>query len=322
MTRTLGVDVGGTFTDVAGWDGKALTTAKVPTTPSDQSAGVVAGAARVADGADRFLHGTTVATNALLEGKGAVTALIASSGFEDVLEIARQNRPSLYDPWSERAQPLVPRHLRLSEESVAGGLPPEVESVAVSLLYSYRSPEREDEIAELLRDRYPDVPVSISSRVSPEFREYERASTTVLNAYVRPVMARYLSRLAGAARSAGLPEEVLVMRSSGGLIAAGEAVAFPSTALLSGPAGGVVAATELGRALGRSHLISFDMGGTSTDVCRIDDLQPELSFEREIGGYPCRLPSVAIHTVGAGGGSIGWIDSGGALRVGPRSAGA
>jgi N-methylhydantoinase A len=320
--RTLGVDVGGTFTDVVQWDGSVLATAKVPSTPADQSVGVINGAALVGEGADRFLHGTTVATNALLERSGAVTALVTTAGFEDVLEIGRQDRPSLYDPWWERPQPLVPRHLRLSEAIVAEGLPPEVESVAVSLLYSYRSPEREQEIESQIRARHPDLPVSISSRVSPEFREFERASTTVLNAYVRPVMDRYLSRLAEAARAANLPPDVLVMRSSGGLIASTDAAANPAAALLSGPAGGVVAATELGRALGRSHLISFDMGGTSTDVCRIDDLRPELTFERDISGYPCRLPSVAIHTVGAGGGSIGWVDPGGALRVGPRSAGA
>jgi len=322
MTSSLGVDVGGTFTDVVLWDGTALATAKVASTPSDQSVGVIEGAGRVADRADRFLHGTTVATNALLEAKGAVTALVTSPGFEDVLEIGRQDRPSLYDPWQERPEPLVPRRLRLAADSLSDGLPADIESIAVSLLYSYLDPTREEEIAAGLRDLHPGVPVSISSRVSPEFREFERASTTVLNAYVQPVMARYLSRLAEASGAAGFPAQVLVMRSSGGLIAADEAASYPAAALLSGPAGGVVAATELGLALGRGHLISFDMGGTSTDVCRIDDGKPELVFEREIGGYPCRLPSVAVHTVGAGGGSIGWMDAGGALGVGPRSAGA
>jgi N-methylhydantoinase A len=322
MTRTLGVDVGGTFTDVVLWDGSELRTAKVPSTPDDQSRGVVAGAEAVTDGADRFLHGTTVATNTLLERKGARTALVTTAGFEDVLEIGRQQRPSLYDPEAGRPAPLVSRERRIAEDAITAGTLDGVESAAVSLLYSYVDPSAEFAVREAIRRIRPEVPVSISSEVAPEFREYERASTTVLNAYVRPVMSRYLSRLAAAAAAAGLPGEVLVMRSSGGLITATGAAATPAAALLSGPAGGVVAATELGRALGKAHLISFDMGGTSTDVCRIDDSRPEISYERDVAGYPCRLPSVAIHTVGAGGGSLGWIDPGGALRVGPGSAGA
>ncbi len=322
MSRTLTVDVGGTFTDVVVWDGKQLRTAKVPSTPDDQSRGVLAGAEAAADGADRFLHGTTVATNALLERAGALTALVATPGFEDVLEIGRQDRPSLYDPEMQRRPPLVPRERRVPADGIAPDALREVESIAVSLLYSYQDPAAEMAVRDAIRRIRPDLPVSISSEVAPEFREYERASTTVLNAYVQPVMSRYLSRLAAAAAGAGLPSDVLVMRSSGGLTTAEGAAATPAIALLSGPAGGVVAATELGRALGKGHLISFDMGGTSTDVCRIDDSRPEISHERDIAGYPCRLPSVAIHTVGAGGGSLGWVDSGGALRVGPRSAGA
>jgi len=320
--RTLGVDVGGTFTDVVFWDGSDLRTAKVPSTPRDQSIGVVAGAEAVTGAADHFLHGTTVATNALLERAGARTALIASPGFEDVLEIGRQDRPSLYDPGARRPEPLVPREWRVSQGGLEGEFLDHVESVAVSLLYSYRDPAPELAVRGAIQRLRPELPVSISSEVAPEFREYERASTTVLNAYVRPVMSRYLSRLTAAASAAGLSSDVLVMRSSGGLITARGAAAAPAAALLSGPAGGVVAATELGRALGREHLISFDMGGTSTDVCRIDNFRPEISHERDVAGYPCRLPSVAIHTVGAGGGSVGWVDSGGALRVGPRSAGA
>jgi len=320
--RTLGVDVGGTFTDVVFWDGSDLRTAKVPSTPEDQSIGVVAGAESVTGAADHFLHGTTVATNALLERAGARTALIASPGFEDVLEIGRQDRPSLYDPGAKRPQPLVPRERRVAEGGVEGEFLDHVESVAVSLLYSYRDPAPEVAVRDAIRRIRPELPVSISSEVAPEFREYERASTTALNAYVLPVMSRYLSRLSAVAAGAGLPGEVLVMRSSGGLITARGAATTPAAALLSGPAGGVVAATELGRALGREHLISFDMGGTSTDVCRIDSFRPEISHERDVAGYPCRLPSVAIHTVGAGGGSVGWVDAGRALRVGPRSAGA
>jgi N-methylhydantoinase A len=322
MTRTLAVDVGGTFTDVVLWDGIELRTAKVPSTPADQSVGVMAGARAVADGADRFLHGTTVATNALLERTGARTALITSDGFEDVLEIGRQHRPSLYDPAVERPPPLVPRDRRLTPGSLDASALKHVESVAVSLLYAYQDASVELAVRSAINALRPELPVSVSSEVAAEFREFERASTTVLNAYVMPVMARYLSRLAAASAESGFPEHVLVMRSSGGLISAREAATHPASALLSGPAGGVVAATELGRALGHEHLISFDMGGTSTDVARIDHGRPELSYEREIAGYPCRLPSVAIHTVGAGGGSLGWVDPGGALRVGPQSAGA
>lgn len=324
MSRTLAVDVGGTFTDVVLWDGEELRTAKVPSTPADQSEGVMAGAGAVADGADRFLHGTTVATNALLERTGARTALVATEGFEDVLEIGRQDRPSLYDPAVGRPPPLVPRARRLTADSLDAAALTDVESVAVSLLYGYRDGSASAELAvrTAIHALRPDMPVSVSVEVAPEFREFERTSTTVLNAYVMPVMARYLSRLAEASAAAGFPENVLVMRSSGGLISIRGAAAQPAGALLSGPAGGVVAATELGRALGSEHLISFDMGGTSTDVARIDHGRPELSYERDVAGYPCRLPSVAIHTVGAGGGSLGWVDPGGALRVGPRSAGA
>ncbi len=322
MSRSLAIDVGGTFTDVVVWDGSELRSAKVPSTPEDQSRGVMAGALSVTDGADRFLHGTTVATNALLERAGARTALITSPGFEDVLEIGRQDRPSLYDPELERPEPLVPRHRRFSIEAMTPGVLEDVESVAISLLYSYLDPEPEQDARESIRRIHPHLPISISSEVAPEFREFERASTTVLNAYVLPAMARYLSRLAKATILKNLPDQILVMRSSGGLINAGGAAANPATVLLSGPAGGVVATTELGRALGRDHLISFDMGGTSTDVCRIDNGRPEIAYERDIGGFPCRMPSVAIHTVGAGGGSLGWVDPGGALRVGPTSAGA
>lgn len=316
----MGVDVGGTFTDVVFWDGDSLRTAKVPSTPADQSVGVIDGADRLAGSVELFLHGTTVATNALLERTGAVTGLVTSPGFEDVLEIGRQDRPSLYDPDAERPPPLVPRSRRFPAVPSAGLA--DVEAVAVSLLYAYGDPSAEREMRTALLEENPGLFVSLSSEVTAEFREYERTSTTVLNAYVAPVMARYLRHLEAAVTRAGLADRVSVMRSSGGVMSAKEAARLPAAALLSGPAGGVVAATELGRLLERDHLISFDMGGTSTDVCSIDAGRPDVSFEREIAGYPCRLPSVAIHTVGAGGGSIGWVDAGGALRVGPRSAGA
>ncbi len=317
VANGIGVDVGGTFTDFAVWDGTRLTTGKTSTTP-DQSDGVVSGARNLMSHTDLLLHGTTVATNALLERKGARTALITSEGFNDVIEIGRQDRPSLYDSRADRPEPLVPRKWRIAPS----GEVPEIDAVAVSLLWSFLEPQEESAILRRIRDEHPDLPVSLSSRVSPEFREFERSSTTVLNAYLSPAVGRYLHNLRAKIRAAELASDVLVMRSSGGLMDLESAVALPSAILLSGPAGGVVASAELGRALGRDRLISFDMGGTSTDVCRVEGGTPEATYQRDIDGYPCLMPSVAVHTVGAGGGSIAWVDPGGALRVGPRSAGA
>ena len=338
---TLGVDVGGTFTDLAWWDGARLRVGKTSST-LDQSEGVVAGAREVTGGhrVEALLHGTTVATNALLERKGARTVLVATEGFTDVIEIGRQDRPSLYDTFADRPAPLVEAAHRFGARERASldgdyGFAPsgleelaveiatsDPEAVAVSLLYGFAQPEHEREVREAIAARLPGVSISISSEVVGELREFERTSTTVLNAYLTPVMASYLTRLVARARGAGLPEEVLVMRSSGGLMDIASAGRLPAAALLSGPAGGVVASAALGQALGYDRLISFDMGGTSTDVCRVEGGRPEVSYERAIDGYPCRLPSVAVHTVGAGGGSIGWVDAGGALRVGPRSSGA
>lgn len=335
-----GVDVGGTFTDLALWDGEELRTVKTPTVPSDQSAGVIS-ALRTGRAANAtLLHGTTIATNALLERSGARTALVTDAGFEDLIEIARQDRPSLYDVAVPRPVPLVPPHLRfgLDERTDArggGDLDIEVASrlaqlvaeegpdaVAVSLLYSFLAPDRERSMAEMIAAAVPTAAVTRSSQVAPEFREYERISTTVLNAYLMPIVSGYLATLDRSAGEAGVVGSPAVMRSSGGLVGLEAAAALPASIVLSGPAGGVVAAGALGSALGHRSLVSFDMGGTSTDVCRIVDGRPEVMFERAIGGLPNRMPSIAVHTVGAGGGSIAWIDSGGALRVGPRSAGA
>ena len=338
---TLGVDVGGTFTDVAVWDGGAITVAKVPSTPADQSEGVMAGArASVPEGARAdLLHGTTVATNALLERRGASTLLVTDAGFESLIEIARQDRPSLYDPFADRARPLVDPGMRLGVEIPAAGAGAGdeldavaasvaeaahshgAEAVAVCLMYSYRDPAVERALAERLRGAVG-VPVSASAEVVAEFREYERFSTAVLNAFLSPEVSRYMGNLADRAGRTGLVEEIAVMRSSGGLVSLGHASAFPASILLSGPAGGVVAAAALGELMGCDTLISFDMGGTSTDVCRVRRGRPEVTYNREIAGYACLMPSVAVHTVGAGGGSVAWADPGGALRVGPRSAGA
>ncbi len=327
MTRqisALAADVGGTFTDLIGWDGQRVVSGKVPSTTDDQSVGVVRGAKGLEIPATRFLHGTTVATNALLEHRGADTALITSPGFADVIEIGRQDRPSLYDSFADRPAPLVTRERRYEVSSVddLDATIGDAAAVAVSLLYGYENGDRERELAEALLQRWPHLGVSLSSEVVPEFREFERTSTTLINAYLAPEMGSYLLRLGARAGAAGLPETIDVMRSSGGLMPIAEASTLPAAILLSGPAAGVVAAAAVGEVLGRDRLVSFDMGGTSTDVCRIEGGRPEVLYERPVAGYPCRMPSVAIHTVGAGGGSIAWIDEGGSLRVGPRSSGA
>ena len=321
---TLGVDVGGTFTDLAWWDGTAIRVAKTSSTP-DQSVGVTEGTQSLVDGTavPILLHGTTVATNALLERSGARTVLVTDAGYEDLVEIGRQQRTSLYDPFADRAVPLTDRDLRVGHPGdiplATRVLELDPEAIAVSLLRSFADPSEEREVVRSLEGT--GVPISASHEVVGEFREFERANTTLVNAYLRPRVERYLQRLQDTIvpRLAG---RLLVMRSSGGLVPTDRAARLSASILLSGPAGGVVAAAALGDAMGRSRVISFDMGGTSTDVCRIEDGRPELTYEREIDGQVVRMPSVAVHTVGAGGGSIGWLDPGGALRVGPRSAGA
>lgn len=334
-----GVDVGGTFTDAVVWDGEHLLVTKVPTT-GDQSIGVLGALEELgATGVD-LSHGTTVATNALLERSGARTALVTDAGFEDVIEIGRQDRPSLYDMEQVRPDPLVPRPWRVglagrATVDDAGGLTADAlgeiverlreidpEVVAVSLLYGFEYPSREGAVAQAVRVALGEVAISLSSRVAPEFREVERASTTIIDAYLRPAVSSYLRQLHETASSDGRVSRIAVMRSSGGLLDLQDAADQPAALILSGPAGGVVAAAALGDALGRASVISFDMGGTSTDVCRIEGGRPRIDYERPIDGLPCRMPAVAVHTVGAGGGSIAWLDSGGALRVGPRSAGA
>jgi N-methylhydantoinase A/oxoprolinase/acetone carboxylase beta subunit len=315
-----GVDTGGTFTDVVMADGRI---AKVLSTPDDPGRAVREGLGDLTP--DLLAHGTTVATNALLERRGAVVALVTNAGFADVIEIARQDRPSLYDIWADRPEPLVPRRLRLEVEGrldAAGAeitpvgavpsVPEDVEAVAVCLLHADLNPAHERAVAEELGGH----DVSCSSDVSPEFREYERTVTTVVNAYLRPRCRGYLAGLEG------LAGEVLVMTSAGGLIPTGEAADLPVALLLSGPAGGVVAGSAAAVAAGFDGAITFDMGGTSTDVCLIQGGVPEPAAGRRAAGFPIRLPSLDIHTIGAGGGSIARIDPGGALVVGPESAGA
>ncbi len=341
----LGVDVGGTFTDAVVFDGQALHTAKAPTTPDDQARGVIAAIEAVLERAgadeadvDSFAHGMTVGTNALLTEGGADTALVATDGFTDLLEIGRQARPELYRPCAAKPVALVAERLGVAErigpdgviESLGEGEPERlaaavraagVKSVAICLLFSYLDEAHERAVAAHLRKALPSVHVSVSSEVLPQFREFERCSTTVVDAYLAPLLASYLESLGTAAAERGLPEPS-VMRSSGGLAPASEARRSGAWSVLSGPAGGAVGASLLASLSGDGNAIGLDMGGTSCDVCVVESGQVRRTDGRTIGGRPIQLPMVDVHTVGAGGGSIGWIDHGGALRVGPRSAGA
>ncbi|HEY2939598.1 MAG TPA: hydantoinase/oxoprolinase family protein [Gaiellaceae bacterium] len=331
----LGVDVGGTFTDAVLLEDGELRTAKVPTA-SRQEASVVAAAKAVgAREVERFTHGTTAATNALLERKGARTAFVATAGFEHMLHLRRQARAHLYRLCEDHPEPLVPLERshgvrgRIGPEGILESLDldslpqlgEDVEAVAVCLLFSFRDASHERAVTEELRRRHPRARVVASHEVAPEFREYERASTTAVDAYLGPVVSRYLAALGAACGAAGLPEP-LVMRSSGGVATLAEAAAHPALALVSGPAAGVVGAAKVARAAGIEDAIALDMGGTSTDVCLIAGGEVKRAAEREVAGLPLRLPTVDLQTVGAGGGSLVWQDSGGALRVGPESAGA
>jgi N-methylhydantoinase A len=333
----LGVDVGGTFTDAVLLADGRLHTAKVPTGP-DQERSVVEAARLVLEAArmpplERFAHGTTVATNALLERKGARTAFLATRGFEHILHLRRQDRAHLYRLDVDHPEPLVPLERcagvdeRIGPNGVVAGLDlsslPEVdaEAVAVCLLFSFRDASHEQAVAAEMRRRHPGTVVVASHEVAPEFREYERASTTTVDAYLGPLTTRHLTALGASAAEAGLPAP-LVMRSSGGVATIEEAAAHPALILLSGPAAGVVAAERVAAESGVENAIAFDMGGTSTDVCLIARGRAGRSEGRNVAGLPIRVPMVDIHTVGAGGGSVAWRDRGGALRVGPRSAGA
>jgi N-methylhydantoinase A len=329
----LGVDVGGTFTDAVLVEEGRITTAKVPTTSRQEESVLAAARAVGARDLERFTHGTTVATNALLERKGARTAFIATEGFEHLLHLRRQTRAHLYRLCEQHPEPLVPLERcfgvaeRIGPEGVLRPLDLEslgeieAEAVAVCLLFSFRDPSHERELAAEVRRRLPTARVVASHEVAPEFREYERASTTAIDAYLGPTLAGYLGALAHACAEAGLPEP-LVMRSSGGVATIAEAAAHPAFALLSGPAAGVVGAAITASSAGVENAISLDMGGTSTDVALIRGGEAERASERSVAGLPVRLPSVDLQTVGAGGGSIAWVDEGGALRVGPESAGA
>jgi len=332
----IGIDTGGTFTDFIWQEGESWGEYKLLSTPANPAEAVLAGLRHIA-GERPFdlVHGSTVATNAILEKKGARTALITNRRFEDVIEIARQNRTELYNLAYRKNQPLVPSELRfglpgridsagevvealeeadiaaLRERLQAAG----VESIAVSLLFSFANPEHERAVGRILGDL--GIPLSLSHETLAEFREYERTSTTVINAYVSPKMGRYLTFL----QEQVVERRFRIMQSNGGGISAETAMRESVRTILSGPAGGAVGAYRVGRQAGFSRLIGFDMGGTSTDVTLIDDRLP-MTLEATIADYPVKVPMIDIHTVGAGGGSIAAIDAGGALRVGPESAGA
>jgi N-methylhydantoinase A len=351
ISTLIGIDVGGTFTDFVVLDAAGLRVHKIPTTPADQSQAIVAGLAALGvdlsktnlPGAVQIVHGMTVATNALLERKGARTALLTTAGFADLLVIGRQNRPLLYHLTQSRPPSLVEDDLRLevdermdaegavltpldeaAVEDIAAYLAAEnVESLAIVFLFAFRNPSHEERAAKLLRAHLPHLPISLSSAILPEYREVERTATTVINAYIQPLVARYLHRLGGALAGS----QTRIMQSNGGAIGLEQAAEQAARLVLSGPAGGVVGALDVARqALAdfsnvQPHLMTFDMGGTSTDVALCPGTIPTTA-ESMIGDLPLRLPIIDIHTVGAGGGSVAYVDVGGALRVGPRSAGA
>lgn len=346
---TAGVDVGGTFTDVVLFDADArsLSVTKVPSTPANQSNGVNEGLQVVLPDLgrlDTLVHGTTVGTNTMLQGSGARVALVTTRGFRDVLEIGRTRRmlPSLFDPAFTRPPPLVPRTLRLEvaerlaadgsvlaalDEAALGDAARVVrdanaESVAVCFLHAHVNAAHEARAKAVLQRALPGVWITTSAEVVPEFREYERFSTTVINAYLLPVMDRYLSSLRATLGASGYHGEVYTMSSSGGIMDLDAARSMPVRTILSGPAGGVAGALWIAKTANLRDFITCDMGGTSTDVCLIENLQAASVSETTFAGYPIKGREVAINTVGAGGGSVAFIDAGHALQVGPRSAGA
>lgn len=351
MAWRIGVDSGGTFTDVCLFDDATgrVEVWKVPSTPDDPSRGIAQG---VAEGVARvgatpqeigfFGHGTTVATNALIQLKGVRTGLITTEGFRDLLEIGRQKRPDLYDLQADKPEVLVTRDLRLEvkervrhdgtietvldEDAVRDAAralrQAGVEAVAVSFLYSFLRPEHEAAARRILAEEFPQAFVCTSHEVAPEFREYERMSTAVVNAYLGPVMQGYIRRLAERLDGLGVAATPQLTQSNGGVIGFEAAARLPVRTVLSGPSTGVVSAQAVGRMAGFSNIITFDMGGTSSDVALLADGQCKLTGEAVVHGYPIKAPMLDIHTVGAGGGSIAYIDSGGLLKVGPRSCGA
>ena len=351
MAWRVGVDSGGTFTDVCLFEEATgrIEVWKVSSTPDDPSRAIARG---VAEGMARlgqppgaiayFGHGTTVATNALIQHRGVKTGLIVTQGFRDLLEIGRQKRPDLYDLQVEKPPVLVTRDLRLEvperirhdgsietaldeqavREAARALRAAEVKAVAICFLYSFIAPAHEATARRILAEEFPEAFLTASHAIAPEFREYERLSTAVVNAYLGPVMQGYIRRLAERLETLGVTATPHLTQSNGGVIGFEAAAAMPVRMVLSGPSTGVIGAQAVGRLAGLPDLITFDMGGTSTDVALLPDGEPRLSGEAIVHGYPIKAPMLDIHTVGAGGGSIAYVDSGGLLKVGPRSAGA
>src|SRR5437763_9358718 len=336
----IAIDTGGTFTDCVWLERGHVRMLKVFSTPADPSEAIAAALRKIgAPDSLIILHGTTVGTNTLLQRKGARVALVTTAGFEDAIEIGRQARPKLYDFFFDRVEPLVPveRRFGIEERTASDGkilhaasrkeLAPLLkrlreahpEAIAISLLFSFANPNNESAVAQACRSLA--LPNSVSHEILPEFREYERMSTVVVNAYLQPVVQKYLENLARRAHSSKGKSSIFVMQSSGGITALTSAAREPVRTVLSGPAGGVVGAAAMARRSGFERIISFDMGGTSTDVALVDR-EIRTGSQAEIAGFPVGVPMLDIHTVGAGGGSIARFDAAGVLRVGPESAGA
>ena len=347
----IGVDVGGTFTDLCVFDEHTgqVQVEKIASTPADSSAGICQGLETVLERINAsgeeviyLAHGTTVATNTLIQHNGARTGLLTTKGFKDLLEIARQTRSHLYDLQIDKPPTLVPRDLRLEIEervysdgtiitplnrkSVESALlnlkQAGVESVAVCLLHSYVTPVHEQSVKEIASAVFSQAYLSVSHEVVSEFREYERLSTTVVNAYLGPVIDHYMERLEKRIKELGIETQVYITQSNGGIISLERARENPVRTVLSGPSTGVIGAGQTAAMVGDDSIITFDMGGTSTDVCLVENNLPQIATQRDIEGYTVKTPMIDVHTVGAGGGSIAWIDSGGHLKVGPQSAGA
>lgn len=351
MSYMIGVDVGGTFTDLSLYntDADEIFNYKLSSTPSDPSRAIVEGIMAVLELLDikageisYLAHGTTVATNALIEKKGARVGLITTEGMKDLMEIGWQKRPNLYDLLRPKAERIIPPGLKcevperiLHDGSVKTPLNEEAvirvirylkkqgaEAVAVCTLFSYLSPAHENRIKELVQEYFPEAYVSVSHELVHEFREYSRMSTTVLNAYLGPVMKKYVEHFEESVKQVGVKVHPYVTQSNGSIISIGETVDCPIKTAVSGPSAGVIGAAYIGSLCGLKNIITFDMGGTSIDVSLIEDGKPQMSNERLVEGYPARIPMIDIVTLGAGGGSIARIDEGGALKVGPESAGA
>ena len=352
MSFRLSVDVGGTFTDVVlfNTESKEIFTTKISSTPKDQSVGLISGIEKIAKKVglnsykeiSSFIHGTTVATNALLERKGVKTALITTEGCRDVFEIGTQRRPHLYDFWAKRPKPFIPRYLvfevpervlfdgkiekDLDERKVKKIIEKlkeyDVESIAICFLHSYKNPVNELKMKKLILKEMPNIYISTSCEIIPEIREYERTCTTAVNAYLMQKVQNYINNLVRKKESIGIKPKIHIMQSNGGIMSADVAAKRSVHTVFSGPAGGVIASVYISKLIGEPNLISLDMGGTSTDIVLIENSKVKLTTNGEIGTFPIKVPMIEMHTIGTGGGSIAWVDAGGVLKVGPESAGA